>query len=382
MVNFAVIGIGRMGSVHARNLYKGKVSGAKLVCVCDIRQEALDKFSKKYSSVKTYLDYKKMLDNEKIDAVVIATEHYFHVDIGIYCLQKGKHILVEKPLSVTTYDAKRILHEANKQNAVAAVMFNQRTNPLYIRAKKLVESGVIGKVQRLNYIITDWYRSQAYYNQGGWRASLKGEGGGMLINQCVHQLDLIQWIAGMPKSVDAKLFTKGRKITTENDVTALFDYGDGVYLSFSASTHELRGTNRLEIAGDKGRIVIDGLKMRVHTLYKDEPTVNAETKFGYGFVLRKTKKYSHTIGFGLNFLLGGQQLNIIKNFSNAIMGKEELVSPIKDGLNAVELINGMYLSSWTGEKVFLPIDDKIYLEYLDKKIKEEAAILAEREVLL
>jgi predicted dehydrogenase len=240
-----------------------------------------------------------------------------------------------------------------------------------------VDSGVIGKAQRLNYIITDWYRSQAYYNQGGWRASLKGEGGGMLMNQCVHQLDLIQWICGMPKSVDAHMFTKGRKITTENDVTALFDYGDGVYLNFSASTHELRGTNRLEISGEKGRIVIDGLKMRVYTLYKDEPTVNAETKFGYGFVLRKTKKYSHTLGFGLNFLLGGQQLNIIKNFARAIMGKEKLISPIQDGLNAVQLINGMYLSSWTGKKIDLPIDDELYLETLHQKIKEESTLIKE-----
>jgi predicted dehydrogenase len=378
MVNFAVIGIGRMGSVHATNLYIGKVSGAKLVCVCDIKQKALDKFTKRHSKVKTYLDYKDMLDVENIDAVIIATEHYFHADIGIDCLKKGKHILVEKPLSVTTTDAKRILNAAKEQNIFAAVMYNQRTNPLYKRAETLVKSGAIGKVQRLNYIITDWYRSQAYYNQGGWRASLKGEGGGMLMNQCVHQLDLIQWIQGMPKSVDARMCTKGRKITTENDVTAIFDYGNGVYLSFSASTHELRGTNRLEIAGDNGRIVIDGLKMRVHTLYKDEPTVNAETKFGYGFVLRKTKKYSHTFGFGINFLRGGQQLNIVKNFANAIMGKEELISPIQDGLNAVELINGIYLSAWTGKKVDLPIDDALYLEHFDKKLKEEEILIKER----
>lgn len=381
MLNFAVIGIGRMGSLHASNLYKGKVKGARLISVCDIDNATNTKFVKNHRKVTAYLDYKEMLEKEKIDAVVIATQHYFHADIAIYCMEKGKHVLVEKPISVTTTDAKRILDAAKQYKITAAAMYNQRTNPLYKRARELVKSGSIGKVQRVNYIVTDWYRSQAYYNQGGWRASLAGEGGGMLMNQCVHQLDLIQWILGMPISLEAKMFTKGRKITTENDVTALMEYPDDVFLSFSASTHELRGANRLEIAGDKGRIVIDGLKMCVYTLFKDEPTVNAETKFGYGFVLRKTKRYSHTLGFGINLIRGGQQLLIIKNFANAILGKEELISPIQDGLNALELINGIYLSAWNNEKIILPIDDKVYVETLNRKLKEEQIIL-NREVNL
>lgn len=371
MINFAVIGIGRMGSVHAKNLYKGKVKGACLVAVCDIDPDAIKRFTQKHSLVKTYTDYKEMLANKEINAVIIATQHYFHADIAIYCLQKDIHTLVEKPLSVTTIDAKRMLNAANESKALAAVMYNQRTNPLYKRAHELVEKGAMGEIQRINYIITDWYRSQAYYDQGNWRASYSGEGGGMLINQCVHQLDLVQWIVGMPESVEAKMCTKNRKIRTENDVTAIFDYGNNVYLSFSASTHELRGTNRLEIAGSNGRIVIDGLKMKVHTLYKDEKTVNAQTKFGYGFVMRKTKRYNHTMGFGITFLRGGQQLNIVKNFAHAIMGKEKLISPIADGLNGVELINGTYLSCWQGRKVDFPINDELYMQELSKKIKEE-----------
>ncbi len=371
MINFAVIGIGRMGSVHAKNLYKGKVKGARLVAVCDIDVNAIERFTKKYSRVKVYTDYKEMIKTKQIDAVIIATQHYFHAEIAIDCLKSNIHTLVEKPLSVTTKDAKRILNAANESKAVSAVMYNQRTNPLYKRAHDLVKSGAIGSIQRISFIITDWYRSQAYYDQGGWRASYAGEGGGMLINQCVHQLDLLQWILGMPSSVEAKMCTKGRNISTENDVTAIFDYGDNVYLTFSASTHELRGTNRLEIAGDNGRIVIDGLKMKVHTLFKDEKTVNAETKFGYGFVLRKTKRYNQTLGFAINFLRGGQQLNIVKNFAKTIMGKEELVSPISDGLNGVELINGTYLSCWTKDRVDFPIDDEFYAKKLEQKIVEE-----------
>jgi predicted dehydrogenase len=374
-INVAVIGVGRMGSVHARNLLRGKVKGAKLFAVCDIKQSALDSFTKKYGKVATFLDYKSMLKEEKIDAVVIATEHYYHPDIAVYCIENGVNVLVEKPLAVTTFDAKRVIKCANdNQGVITAVMYNQRTNPLFYKAKELISNDVIGKVQRINYIVTDWYRSQAYYNQGGWRASLWGEGGGTLINQCIHQLDLLQWITGMPDKVNVKMFTKNRKITVENDVTALFEYKDDVYCSFSASTHELRGTNRLEISGDKGRIVIDKLRMKVFTYKNSEVEVNEKTKYGYGIVTRKVKKYSYVLGFA-KALIYGQQRYIVQNFVNSINFGEKLISPLKDGINAVELINGMYLSSWENRTVDLPIDDEYYKNMLLQKIIEEKKLL-------
>ncbi|MEG1791506.1 MAG: Gfo/Idh/MocA family oxidoreductase [Clostridia bacterium] len=377
-INVAVIGIGRMGSVHARNLKKGKVRGAKLQAICDIKSEALTEFTKKYGQTATYLDYKAMLKAENIDAVIIATEHYFHADIAIYCMEQGLNVLVEKPLSVTTLEAKRVIERAKEHSKqVTAVMFNQRTNPLYARAKRLVEEGKIGEIQRVNFIVTDWYRSQAYYNQGGWRASLWGEGGGTLINQCIHQLDLIQWIIGLPKTVFVKMATKNRQITTENDVVALFKYDNDVYCSFTASTHELRGANRLEIAGTNGRIVIDSNKMKVYTFAKDEKQINNETKSGYGFVLKKTARYNHRLGFAVGFIKGGQQLNIVRNFLNGVMRNEKLISPIADGLNAVMMINAMYLSAWENKEISLPIDDVEYTKILNDKIKEEKIILGE-----
>lgn len=375
MKNFAVIGVGRMGGVHAANLKRGRVRGARLECICDLKDEAVAAFIKKNGEVKHYRDYKEMLAAEKLDAVIIATEHYYHVEIAEYCLEHGVSVLVEKPLAVTTGEAKKLIAcAAGKPKLTAAVMFNQRTNPLYRRAHNLIKSGALGKIQRVNYIITDWYRSQAYYDQGGWRGTLWGEGGGTLINQCIHQLDLIQWITGMPERVDVKMFTKGRNITTENDVTALFEYGDDVFCAFQASTHELRGTNRMEIACEKGRIVVDGFKMKVYIFKKDEPSVNASTKSGYGFVTRKTKRYYHALGFAVGFLRGGQQLNIVKNFAAALDGKEKLISPVADGLNAVEMINGMYLSGWNGKRVELPVDDDVYAAELKKRIELEKQI--------
>jgi Predicted dehydrogenases and related proteins len=372
----AVIGIGRMGSVHAANIKKGRVKNAGLCAVCDISSEAVSKFIKKHGEVKTYADYKIMLEAERIDAVIIATEHYHHADIAVYCMEHGVAVLVEKPLAVTAKEARRVAECAKRTGVVAAVMLNQRTNPLYATAKKLVDGGEIGKIQRVNFIVTDWYRSQAYYNQGGWRASLWGEGGGTLINQCVHQLDLLEWIVGIPESVLSYSFTKNRNITTENDVTALMRYKGDVFCSFSASTHELSGTNRLEIAGDKGRIVIDKYKMKVTTYAKSEPEVNDETKFGYGYVgISHIRKKSYKMGFILTALRGGQQLNIVKNFLAAVDGHGSLISPIVDGVDSVDLINALYLSSWEDREVALPADENYYAEVLKNKIEEEKLLL-------
>lgn len=372
MLNVAVIGVGRMGRVHARNLYAGKVRGARLSAVCDVDDDALAYAAERFPRAARFSRAEDLIASGKADAVIVATPHYAHPDIAVACINAGLHTLVEKPLAVTASEAERIIEAAkSRPELTVAVMFNQRTNPLYARAKRLVEGGGIGVVQRASYIITDWYRSQAYYDQGGWRATLDGEGGGTLINQCIHQLDLICWILGLPEAVEVKMCTKNRNITTENDVTAIFDYGDDVYMSFAASTHELRGINRLEIAGTKGRIVVDGLKMRVYTYPKTEAEVNAETKSGYGFVTRRTHRYSHVLGFAFGFLRGGQQLNIVRNFAGAVLRGDKLISPVADGLAAVRLINAMYLSGWSGERQSVPVSESVYDATLAGKREEE-----------
>lgn len=370
MIDIAVIGIGRMGSVHAKNIKKHKVKGARLVAICDIEKQAYSDFCKNYGEVPCYEDYKLMLEEKKPRAVIIATQHYSHTLIAQYCIERGVDVLVEKPVGVTTESVKKLIAVSQAHPEVkAAVMYNQRTNPLYAKAKRLVESGALGKIIRINYIITDWYRSQAYYNHGGWRASFWGEGGGALINQCIHQLDLLQWIAGMPKSVSAKAFTKNRNITVENDVIALFRYENDVFCSFSASTHELRGTNRLEIAGDKGRIVIDGLKMRHYSFAKSEEQINASTQNGYGIVRRRTSKYSY---FRFKFVaILGEQRKLVQNFVNSLNKNSPLLSPLKDGLNAVELLNATYLSAWENKEIEIPIDDSRYNDALSVKIDQE-----------
>lgn len=372
VVNIGVIGIGRMGGKHAKNIAKGRVKNAVLVAVCDVDIEKLSKFKDKYNNVATFTDYNQMILDNAVDAVIIATEHYFHTPIAIDCLKQGKHILVEKPVAVTVGEAKRLNETAKLYPQLKyAIMYNQRTNRMYKNAKGIIDRGELGEVRRINYIITDWYRSQAYYNQGGWRASWSGEGGGALINQCIHQLDIVQWLCGMPESVYAFCNTRDREITVENEVSSFFYYKNGAVASFSAATNELTGTNRLEIAGDNGRIIIERLKMRFIKNKKSQQQVNKETKSGYGFSLFTVKRKGYGISNMIKDITIGQQINIIRNFTKAIRGEEELISKGKEGINALSLINAIYLSADKEERVMLPLNLKDYDEFLQKKIEEE-----------
>ena len=377
MTNFAVIGVGRMGTVHAMNLYFRRVRGARLYAVCDTDPAALAKAAKRFPRAKRFSDVGSLLSDGKVEAVVIATPHYAHADIAVACLEKGVHVLVEKPLSVTAADARRVI-DASKRNpkTVAAVMLNQRTNPLYKRARRLVRSGKLGEIQRAQFVVTGWYRSQAYYNQGGWRASICGEGGGTLINQCVHQLDIMQWVLGMPDTVSAEMFTKGRDIFTENDVTAVFGYGRDVRCAFFATTHQLHRPDTLETTGTHGTHATANLRMTVEMFRKDEREVNAETVKGYGRTGGYKLRYGHKAGFALGILKGGQQKNILVNFAAAIAGRKKLISPIEDGLASVEIINAVYAGGWTGKKAKIPFDAEEYKALLNEKREEEIAAKA------
>lgn len=373
MLNFAIIGVGRIGKRHAFNLARGFACGIRLKAVCDIKEKALDWCSVYAKGAARYSDYKAMLANERLDGIIIATEHFSHPEIAAYCIKEGVNTLVEKPLAVTVSAAKEVISLSQEYPEVlAGVSYNQRSNRLYKKAKQILSSGALGEVVRANFIVTDWYRSQAYYNEGGWRASFTGEGGGCLLNQCIHQLDILQWLLGMPESVYSVCAAIGRGITVENDVCAILKYKE-FNCAFSASSHELKGTNRLEIACDKGKIVITPYSMRVWR-HKSEKAVNATTTFGYGFAPSVKKRYSYGILRAIYDIALGQQLRSIKAFAKAIKGKGAMLATLSEGFNAVELINAIYLSSWQEREVFLPIDRENYDLELEKKQLWECAL--------
>lgn len=374
-VRFGIIGIGKMGSLHCLRFTHGLIKNGTLAAVCDISPERKEWAEKnlKAKGVEFFDDYKSLIDSGKVDAVLVATPHYDHPVIATYALSKGLHTLIEKPAGVYT-KAIRELNEyaATKPELTFGIMYNQRTNKLYRFAKELVETGRLGEMKRINWIITNWYRPQAYYNQGGWRGTWAGEGGGVLINQCPHQLDLFQWLGGMPSMIRgyAKV-GRNRDINVENDVTAYMEYPNGATGVFITSTHDFPGTNRLEIDGDKGKIVIENNKLVFTELEVAESVFNATNKkFMPSIPSHKTVKRMSKLG-ELMMNVFGQHTGIINNFTNHIVNGEPLIAPGAEGIRGLTISNAIHLSSWTGEAVELPIDEDKFIVELEKRKAEE-----------
>lgn len=345
-VRLGVVGLGLMGTSHARSILNRQVPGCELAAICDQNAGVASAFP----DITFFSDPAFFFRSGKIDAVIICTPHYDHTALGIAALKAGLHVLVEKPISVHKADALRLLAAHKDSNQVFAAMFNQRTDPIYQKLRHLVASGELGRVRRINWTVTDWFRTEAYYAHGGWRATWKGEGGGVLLNQCPHNLDLFQWIFGMPAKVRG-FCQLGRyhKIEVEDDVTAYFQYPDGKTGVFIASTGEAPGTNRLEVAAERGRVVLENGRMEFRR--NEIPATE--------FSRTTTEKFSAPpvwdVSIPLPLHRGEQHVGILKNFTNAILKGETLLSPAAEGIHSVELANAILLSSMEDRTVELPL---------------------------
>lgn len=377
-VRYGIIGIGSMGAVHAKKLHAGRDKNAVLTAVSDIAPERLAWAAEKLKGVAAYADYHDLIASADVDVVVVATPHYEHPVIGIEALRAGKHLLIEKPAGVYTAQV-RALNEVAAQYPAQrfGIMYNQRTNPIYSHVKQLIDSGALGSIKRINWIITDWYRPQAYYDQGGWRGTWAGEGGGVLINQAPHQLDLFQWFAGMPQKVRG--FAKEgveRRINVENDVTFYTEYENGASGVFVTTTRDFPGTNRLEIDADGGRIVIESslirTKMTYNKLKTTESEFNRTTKKRMPMIpMQKIRKTYGIPKQPYDLAIDGQHMAIFRNFSRAVLHDEPLIAPGVEGIRGLMLSNAVHLSSWLGKEVSLPIDEALFKAELDKKIATE-----------
>lgn len=359
VVRIGIIGIGNMGSSHAKKIIAGEVPGAKLSALCDIDPKRLEGFPDQ----KHFSDGEEMINSGDIDAVIIATPHYPHTTLGIAALKAGVHTLVEKPISVHKADCERLIAAHTDKKVVFSAMFNQRTDPRYVKLRELITSGQLGRINRINWIITDWFRTGAYYASGGWRATWGGEGGGVLLNQCPHQLDLMQWLFGMPTEVRSYCqIGRFHDIEVEDDVTTYLKYDSGATGVFITTTGEAPGTNRLEVAAEQGKIVIEGEGIK--WTRNEQQTTEFSNTTTEGFAKPSTWEISiPTRGFG------EQHVGIIKNFVNAILKGEKLIAPAAEGINSVELANAMLYSSFTDSTLKLPLDGAAYEAHLMKLIE-------------
>ena len=376
-VRYGVIGIGNMGTSHSGWLAGGKIPGATLTAVCDIDEKRRAWAKENLPEVAVFEDYKELLDSKLVDAVIIAVPHYLHPEMAIEALKRNINTMVEKPAGVYASQIREMNAEAEKHPDVKfAMMFNQRTNPLYQKVKEILDAGTIGELRRVTWIITSWWRTQKYYDSSAWRATWAGEGGGVLVNQAPHQLDLLQWLCGMPSLMEAHLkYGSHRDITVEDDVTAYFEYPNGATGTFITCTHDALGTDRLEIHGDNGKIIITDSKcVTVKKMDKPEDVWNHELDFRQMLALVKgqtqQKLYTEET-FECPENWDQQHIDVLINFTNAIAKGEELIAPGAEGIKAVEIANSMFLSDWLGHSVTLPVDDDLFYEKLQEKVKEE-----------
>lgn len=362
-VRFGIIGVGNIGTVHARYLLAGTVKEACLTAVCDnnlskhsaIRQLVGEE-------VEIFSDAEAMLKSGLIDAVIVSTPHYDHPGLSMLAMRHGIHTLCEKPAGVYTAQVREMNEFARGCNVVFGMMFNQRPNPLYQKVKDLIDSGELGELRRSNWIITNWYRSQSYYNSGGWRATWKGEGGGVLLNQDPHQLDLWQWLVGMPVRMRAFCQEgKHRQIEVENEVTAYAEYANGATGVFITTTAEAPGTNRLEIAGDRGKVVVEDGKLRFWRLRESETEFNARWQNGFG----EPECWEVTLPVAPE---SSEHYVVTANFAATVLHGTPLIAPGTDGIHGLTLSNAMHLSTWTDGWVDLPFDEALFKKLLDERI--------------
>jgi predicted dehydrogenase len=377
-VRIGIIGLGAQGSMYAKFIADGMVPNMEIGAICDHHSGKGEVVRSTYPGVPFYTDYIAMLESGDVDAVVTCVPHYLHPEMGINALQRDIHALVEKPAGVYTRQVKELNAFAEtKPGLTFAIMFNQRNNPLYQKIKEIVDGGDIGQLRHTNWIITTWWRPQGYYEQSKWRATWGGEGGGVLVNQAPHQLDLWQWICGVPKSVYSKVaYGFRRDIAVEDEVTAVVDYGDGATGVFITAVHDLAGTDRFEILGDKGKIVVDRSKTATVTrLIKDE--VELSKNMGMEDVMKlftgqvDTANFYSTEVIEFDDVWGAQHAGVLENFAANILDRTPLIAPGSDGINGVRLANAIHLSSWTGREVPLDFDEDEYLAELNKRIREE-----------
>jgi len=357
-VRLGIVGLGNMGKAHLANIRSGKVPGLRVSALC----ESVGTLPQLIEGEHAFTDVNAMIHSGHIDAILICTPHFSHTPIGIEALKAGLHVLVEKPISVHKADCERLIAAHTNKKQVFAAMFNMRTNATFKKVKDLIDSGELGDIRRVHWEVTNWFRTNYYYATGGWRGTWKGEGGGVLMNQCPHNLDLFQWMFGMQQRVRGFCqFGRFHQVEVEDDVTAVLQYDSGLSATFVTSTGEAPGCNRLEISGEQGRLTVtDGTK--IHFQRNRQPMSQFCMQAEAAFAMPESWHMEIPVDNS-----GGQHVEILQNFTNAILKNEKLLSPAEEGIRSVELANAILLSTWQDKTIELPMSSADYERLLIEK---------------
>ena len=365
MIRLGIIGAGNMGTAHIENILAGKCPEITITAVADRRESRRIWAKEKLPSAAIFNLGEELVSSSNIDAVLIATPHYEHPSLACCAFNHGLHVMVEKPAGVFTKQVRELIEEADRHPQLAfGMMFNQRTNCVYRKMKEIISSGELGTIKRVSWLITDWYRTQYYYDSGNWRATWAGEGGGVLLNQCPHQLDLLQWLCGLPILVRAYCHEgKWHNIEVEDDVTAYMEFDNGATGVFVTTTADAPGTNRLEVSGTRGKLVCeDASKLTFYRLTNDETEWRFSCKQAF---MKPECEIIQIETDGQNL----QHSGVLNAFAGKILRGEPLVADGREGIRGLMLSNAMHLSSWLGKEINLPVDEELFHNMLSERCK-------------
>ena len=364
-IKLGIIGFGNMGTGHTSNIMGGNCPEVELVAICDKNSARIEFGKNKYpdANITYFTDAIEMLDSGLIDSCLVAVPHYDHTKYSIECMKRGIHVMCEKPAGVYTRQVREMIAESEKHpEVVFGMMFNQRTNPVYRKMHELVHSGKYGEIRRTNWLITNWYRSQAYYNSSDWRATWAGEGGGVLLNQCPHQLDLWQWICGMPVKVQSKIkYGAWHDIEVDDDVTTFVEYENGATGVFITTTGDGKGSNRFEVQMDGAKLVVEDDKLTVTEFEMKESEFTKTNTEVFGSI--KT----HDLPIEIESK-NPQHIGVVNAWAGKILHGTPLIAEGAEGLKGVILSNAMHLSDFLGKEIELPFDEDLYYEELMKRV--------------
>ncbi len=361
-IRLGIIGYGYMGGAHHANILRGDCPEITVTAAADIDPEKLTQAKKADSEIACFATAEELMDSGTVDAVLIAVPHYDHPRYAIEAMRRGLHVMVEKPAGVYTAQVREMNDAAKDANVVFGMMFNQRTNYIYRTMREIIQSGKYGELRRTNWIITDWYRPQAYYSSADWRATWSCEGGGVLLNQAPHQIDLWQWICGMPVRVSAKMqFGKWHDIEVEDDVSAYVEYENGATGVFVTTTGNPCGSNRFEVQLDGAKLLVENGQLHVWEVTPRESEFTKTNTAKWGCPPNRELELDLTPD-------NPQHVGVLNAFADAILHGGTLIADGAEGINALTLSNAMHLSAWTGETIDLPLDEQRYYDELMKRV--------------
>ena len=367
MIRVGIAGIGFIAEEYIKQFTSGMIPGGVVTALSSRNRERMALVRERYQmNAALFTDYEEMLKSGLIDMVMICTPHFHHPGMAIRALNHGLHTLIEKPVGVFPEELKALTDCAHAHPELkCGVLYCRRTNPVFTRIKGLLEEGALGALKRVTWIITDMYRPQCYYDVTDWRGTYAGEGGGLLMNQVSHHIDMLVWLCGLPEKMQAHCYTaRDRNIEVENEVSITMDYPGNAIGQFIASTRECPGSSRLEISGSRGQIILEGEReLTVRMLDVDERKHAVTTKVPFGFIPFREEKFSFDMAYN-----PVMQAQIVAQFLTTIREKTAPLCPVEEAVMAQQFIQAAYLSSWLEKKLPLPTDDAAYTHMLKERI--------------